>query len=231
VSPRVGKQAFAVGENVRNRGFLRSGAPAKGWKSGAIFGIVLLSLIMDKNSLIQLTSNLYRLTLLFPKKEPLRFKMRELADEILANFIKSERSNPSTKIIPEILKDIEVLDSFFEISRAQNWVSPQDILKVEQQYNILKEELEKLLELRFPKIKKTETGAQKKEKGIKISTRQQKILEILRQRGKAQVKDLKEILPEMSKRTLRRDFEKLLNQGLIERIGDKQDTFYKLRQN
>ncbi len=186
---------------------------------------------MDKNSLIQLTSNLYRLTLLFPKKEPLRFKMRELADEILANFIKSERSNPSTKIIPEILKDIEVLDSFFEISRAQNWVSPQDILKVEQQYNILKEELEKLLELRFPKIKKTETGAQKKEKGIKISTRQQKILEILRQRGKAQVKDLKEILPEMSKRTLRRDFEKLLNQGLIERIGDKQDTFYKLRQN
>ena len=42
---------------------------------------------MNKDFLIQLTNDLYKLTLLFPKKEPLRYKMRELADEILANSL------------------------------------------------------------------------------------------------------------------------------------------------
>jgi len=41
---------------------------------------------MNKENLTQITNELYRLTLLFPKKEPLRYKMRELADDILANF-------------------------------------------------------------------------------------------------------------------------------------------------
>jgi len=40
---------------------------------------------MDRNSLIQATNNLYRLTLFFPKKEPLRYKMREVANDILTH--------------------------------------------------------------------------------------------------------------------------------------------------
>jgi len=59
--------------------------------------------------------------------------------------------------------------------------------------------------------------------------RHRKILEILKERGTAQVKNLKEVFPELSKRTLRRDFEYLLNQGLVERIGDKSKTLYKLK--
>ena len=42
---------------------------------------------MEKKFLLQFTNELYRLTLLFPKKEPWRYKMRELADDILANFL------------------------------------------------------------------------------------------------------------------------------------------------
>lgn len=189
---------------------------------------------MDKNPLIQLTSDLYRLTLLFPKKEPLRYKMRELAGEILEDSVKLKSSNPSTKIIPEILKNIEILDNFSEVAKSQNWVSPQDLLKLRQEYSIVKEGLEKLLIAKRPleiepeKGEKKEVEGQGKE-GVKISPRKQKILEVLRQREKVQVKDLKEIFPEMSKRTLRRDFEKLMKQGLIERIGEKQDTFYGLK--
>ena len=39
--------------------------------------------MIDKNLLIELTNTLYRLTLFFPKKEPLRYKMREVASDIL----------------------------------------------------------------------------------------------------------------------------------------------------
>lgn len=192
---------------------------------------------MDKNFVIQLTSNLYRVTLLFPKKEPFRLKMRELATEILEDSVKLKSSNPSTKIIPEILEHIEVLDNFFEVARNQNWTSPQDVLKLKQEYSMLRGELEKVLssqklpEERLNEIREKESGFRAGDRRFtsKISTRQQKILEILKEKKRSQVKDLKNIFPEMSKRTLRRDFEKLLNQGLVERIGEKQDTFYLLK--
>ncbi len=48
---------------------------------------------MNKDYFIQLTQNLYKITLLFPKKEPLRYKMRELADDILAQPISISTEN------------------------------------------------------------------------------------------------------------------------------------------
>ena len=71
---------------------------------------------MDKVFLIQLTKNLYQLTLLFPKKEPLRYKMRELADEILANCLISPlKQNLS-------LEDFEILDCGWEMnSKSYFW--------------------------------------------------------------------------------------------------------------
>jgi Fic family protein len=151
---------------------------------------------MDKDFLIKLTNDLYRLTLLFPKKEPLRYKMRELADDIL--------TKPTEK-------NLEILDSFFEVAKSQNWVSPQDALKVQQEYSKLKGGLEKPERTRI---------------SVNLGERQEKILEILEEKGKAQVWEVQKIFPEVTKRTLRRDFESLLNQGLIERIGERNETFY-----
>ena len=59
--------------------------------------------------------------------------------------------------------------------------------------------------------------------------RKDKILEILKQREKAQVGDFKEVFPEVSKRTLRRDFKSLMEEGLVERMGEKSATFYKIK--
>jgi len=157
---------------------------------------------MDKEFLIQLTNNLYHLTLLFPKKEPLRYKMRELADDILAKPTK---------------KNLETLDSFFEIAKAQNWVSPSNILEIQQEYSKLKEGL------------KSSSGAEPRKVEGRGSGRQEKILKILKEKGRAQVWEIQKIFPEVTKRTLRRDFESLLNQGLIERIGERNETFYQLK--
>lgn len=170
---------------------------------------------MDKNYFIQLTNNLYRLTLFFPKKEPLRYKMRELADSILIN--------PNEK-------DLEVLNSFFEIAKNQNWVSVSDILAIQGEYDSLKKELEekKLTAVDFSTDREgkiIEVGPQS------ISLRQEKILAFLRENGRAQVWQLKQIFPEVTKRTLRRDFEQMLGQGLIERLGERNNTFYQVKIN
>ena len=164
---------------------------------------------MDKDFLIKLTTNLYRLTILFPKKEPLRYKMRGLADEILANQTEEK---------------LEILNSFFEVAKTQNWVTPQDILNLQQEYSNVKEELKKLSEVQLPKVEK------RREIEETIPGRQQKILEVLEEKGRAQVWEIQKIFPEVTKRTLRRDFENLLNQDLIKRMGERNETFYQIKE-
>ena len=190
---------------------------------------------MDKEYFIQLTKSLYRLTLLFPKKEPLRYKMRELADEILANLILVLKGNfhKSNNVLDEIEKDLETLDSFFEVAIEQTWVSPENILEIQSEYSNINEEIGKF------KIEKEEnpylTESELNEKPVEsnndyINERQQKILDILRERGKIQVGQLVSVFPQVSKRTLRRDFRSLLKRGLIERVGEKNYTFYQIKQ-
>jgi predicted HTH transcriptional regulator len=158
----------------------------------------------SKEKLIELTKRVYRLTLLFPKKEPLRYKIREIADEILTNLLR-ETKNPT-------IKDWEILDSFFEIAKEQNWVSPREIFQIQQDYKNLIDGVRPY-----------------KEDRPSISERQKKILEILKEKRKIQVGQVKGFFPNVSKRTLRRDFQSLVKKGIIERIGEKNKTFYKLK--
>lgn len=186
---------------------------------------------MDKNYLIQLTNNLYRLTLLFPKKEPLRYKMRELADDILAQCLKSHFKQNSS-----LEENLETLNSFFEVAKNQNWVSSINILAIQAEYDKLKNELEKnnLSEERkeenlIGSSSLFEIQSQPVPTSRPLLERQEKILAFLKENGRAQVWQAKQILPEVTKRTLRRDFEYLLSQGLIERIGEKNDTAYQIK--
>lgn len=196
---------------------------------------------MDKSFLVQLTNNLYHLTLLFPKKEPLRYKMRELADEILANSFLSNSSKKTENCSLQILEELEILDCFFEVAKTQNWVQPEALFEIQREYSKIKDDLQKRENQRSvgPEViilppenlkgmPSVSFGAGKLEE-IRNS-RQQKILEILKEKGRAQVWEMKKIFPEVSKRTLRRDFEHLLKQGLIERIGEKNETFYRLKE-
>ena len=219
--------------------------------------------MLDKNYLIQVTNELYKLTLLFPKKEPLRYKMREIADEILVNSLRitcppspsaqadgrranqSEYTNTRNKEAEncsrQILEDLEIMDGFFEVAKKQNWVSPAEILKLQQEYNKVGEELKKIKVLSqiaekggAPSIPAYEIQPCNLKPQPKIldpkpgTSRQRKILEFLKEKGKAQVWEIKEIFPSVTKRTLRRDFRNLLNKGLIKRLGKRNETFYQL---
>ena len=190
---------------------------------------------MDKEYFIQLTKGVYRLTLLFPKKEPLRYKLRELAAEILANLILILKGNfhQSGNLVEGIENDLEILDTYFEIAKDQNWVGPDDILEIQKEYSNIREGIEKVKKddekNPQPEIKENPEKEKVAEGNDIINERQQKILEILREKGRAQVGQLVSVLPQVSKRTLRRDFRSLLKRGLIERVGEKNYTFYQMR--
>ena len=184
---------------------------------------------MDNQKIIDLTKDLYRLTLFFPKKEPLRYKMREVADEILASFIKGLMKNA--------ISDLEVLNSYLEVAKSQNWVKVEDLLELQNNYGSIKRDIESLKVPDHLPEKEGLAATQSTEKHYtaakgenkKMQERQERILAFLREQGRIQVWQAKEILPEVTKRTLRRDFDALLKQGLIERIGERNNTFYQIK--
>lgn len=64
---------------------------------------------------------------------------------------------------------------------------------------------------------------------VGTSARQGKILEFLSKNEKAQVMDLQTILPDITKRTIRRDLDELLGAGKIIRSGDFNQVFYQIK--
>ncbi len=187
---------------------------------------------MDKEYFTQLTNDLYQLTLLFPKKEPLRNKMRELGSNILTHLVMLLEGNEKEclELVHEIKKGIEPLDSFFELAKGQNWVTVSDIVDIQRKYLVIKEEIEK-----FEKhvketvvVKDERVAVPNPETPIQLSIRQKKIINLLQEREKIQVSDVQNALPDITKRTIRRDFEYLVQGGFVRRTGKANLTFYEL---
>lgn len=166
----------------------------------------------SEKDLLEWIKEIYSFTILFPKKEPLRYKLRKIANDILEKFIFWKKKNPSEKEFLILTSYLELLNFYFEIVKSQNWVSPKEISNLQQKYN-------QFLEI----LKKEKLNNQNQ------IFREEKILKFLKEKEKVQVRQLKEILPQVSKRTLRRDLQKLVKKGLVEKIGEKRKTFYKLK--
>ena len=188
---------------------------------------------MEKKFLLQNTNELYRLTLLFPKKEPLRYKMRELADDILFDLISVPQKTYRGQTPVSLDGKLEVLDGFFEVAKNQNWIKPEDLLNLQKEYSKLKGQLKLKAEPIKSEVKLTQVRPLQKSELTEVrpvqnsmNERQEKILAVLKEKEKAQVWQIKQIFPQVSKRTLRRDFENLFKRGIIERIGERNETYY-----
>ncbi len=196
---------------------------------------------MDRDFFIELTNDLYRLTILFPKEEPIRIKIRSLADDVLTALITilDGDSEERVEAAKTAERDIGILESLLEIAQDQKWVKEEEFKEIVQSYAAIREELEEFNKLRKGKKSKSnvleERKTEKKEKspGRKISalnSRQKKILEILEKNDKVQVKDVIDKLDEdVTKRTIRRDFKKLINLDFAERVGRANMAGYKLK--
>lgn len=199
--------------------------------------IIKFKLSVEKDYLVKLCLAVYKVTELFPEKESLKFFSRERANRVLADSILFFSKNPVSltkeqekRFSEEILGNIKVLQGYFEVAENQNWVKKENFLVLKKEYDKIEKEINKGFSKKESSdiIKKEEVPSQISLDKIKKG-RYKKILEILGEKKEAQVRDLKEIFPQISKRTIRRDFDYLLRKGLVERVGDKNRTLYKLR--
>jgi hypothetical protein len=180
---------------------------------------------MDRDYLIKLTLAVYKVTKIFPNKEPLKSLIREKANQILADFIlKNKKKN--------IQENIDVLNGYFEIAEKQNWVDELNFLVLRREYNEVSSELGEETD----KIEKKEEIGKKVIKSsnlhpdpILLNNRCERILEVLKGKEKAQIWEFKKVFPEVTKRTLRRDFEFLLKQRLVIRAGENNNVYYMLK--
>jgi predicted HTH transcriptional regulator len=155
-------------------------------------------------------------------------------------------------------QDFETLNSFFELAKDQNWVKLEDILAIQAEYaNLSRETInpkqEKLFDIVRNKPARNAFGSPENATSLRVGIadaggekvkvesgfqpliaktlmeRHEKIMAILKEKGKAQVWEMKQIFPQVSKRTIRRDFEFLFKQGAIDRMGEKNNTYYQVK--
>ncbi|KKU85891.1 MAG: hypothetical protein A3I38_01290 [Candidatus Wildermuthbacteria bacterium RIFCSPLOWO2_02_FULL_47_10] len=180
---------------------------------------------MDRDHLLKLTMAVYRVTNLFPKKEPLGYDIREAANRILACGLAGEDARG----------DLELLKTYFDIAKTQNWVSEKNFLILVQEYDKLNEQNEVLPDIMsLPTVEKLRKSGRAPEKPRKANgsdyssprVRKKKITEVIHKEEKIALRDLIRGFPDINRRTLIRDLENLVRESAIKKEGNGKKALY-----
>ncbi len=170
----------------------------------------------------------------------------------LKSYLSADRAKASV----QLLNDIEVLQNYLKVGRHQGWIDNVNFLILTNEYDKIKskisfpKEVIMLADISYNQIKEgAESVKNKQEFSVKnnqaanietlavgqglvqeeeYSKRQEKILQILSEREKAQVSDFIKELPNITKRTVRRDLDDLLKRSKIVRVGEWNQVFYQI---
>jgi DNA-binding transcriptional ArsR family regulator len=153
------------------------------------------------DDIVKITNAVYRLLDHLPDSDPLKNKAKEKALAIL------ERATD---------KDIETLQNYLELARSQGWLDAMNVMIINKEYGVLRDSIA---------ISKTPI-IQKVPKIENYSGRQKAILELLLGQEKVQVADIIKKIPNVTKRTVRRDLDDLLKKGVVVRMGEFNHIFY-----
>ncbi|HVM76786.1 MAG TPA: DeoR family transcriptional regulator [Candidatus Paceibacterota bacterium] len=159
--------------------------------------------------------------------------------ERLASALGETWNHPATETEAHPAEEVDISDIFTD-------ESAMPIRQNRQAIKPAKNNLEKAAEMKLPESNHnveqvSEHGAEnqseenQEESGsgglLKAAIRQSAILERIRQIGNCRIKDIEEILPDSSERTIRYDLQTLVEQNLIERVGaGGPSVFYRIRQ-
>lgn len=213
----------------------------EGFLTFEFFSVKLDDIMEDKY--IKITNAVYKLLDFFPESDPLKNRAKDKALQIMESMVllagwqnnaQGWTSVQKEKIVSGLLEDIEILKTYLKLGNAQGWIDNINFLIVCQEYDNIKTKIVKALCLTAENHiidippKTGENEKQTKIKEIKLSERQKKIIKILEEKGKAQVSDFKTVLTDVTKRTIRRDLDELLEAGKITRIGEWNQVFYKI---
>ncbi len=160
------------------------------------------------------------------------------------------------KSASQLLEDIEILLNYLKLAKSFGWIDSINFLIVSKEYENIKKQInpsreqnriytterpiEKVVsnEIKPPVnivIQTQEKASQSKAPefllpapSMVLSERQKKILQVLGEKGKAQVSDFKAVLGDVTKRTIRRDIDELLKNKKVIRVGEWNQVFYEM---
>lgn len=192
---------------------------------------------MNGDYLIELTLAVYRISDDWSGSNFLKPQLRNLANEILIDFILlSYSKEESLGIRSTFFKKIQDIQDCFNQARGKKLIDRNQFLLFQKEYIRVKKEIKRKKEFIPKVIKKKEPERTKEPEQPKkalslegLTKRQKKILEILKKQEKVQVWQFKESFSDISKRTIRRDLEQLLKKGLIKRQGEWNEVVYFLK--
>lgn len=168
---------------------------------------------------LELTLAVYRVTELFPKKEPLRSQIRESANKVLADLLLNQDENGGFGHA----MSIEEMMGFLDLAEAKNWVDSRNFFVIRREYDRIEQSItSRALKIKQEKEKTVENEIHL----IKTKERQTRILGIFRESGKVKVGHLTRFFPEVNRRTLLRDLENFVQLGLVERNGNGRAACY-----
>ena len=186
---------------------------------------------------IKLTNTAYKVIEFFPESDPLKNRAKDrvlllMENLILLDGIEGWASFQNDKIKTQVIEDVDILLGYFWIAKCQGWLNSTNYLIISNEYKKIKEEIElRPLAIRSLGDLPSAKAGNGNDKKDQLSNRQRKILEFLAGNEKAQVMDLQKILPDVTKRTIRRDLYELLGAGKIIRMGEFNEVFYKISEN
>ena len=204
----------------------------------------------DKNFFIQLVIGVYKVTKMFPEKEPLKILIRKRANLVLTDLIllSSDSALNEKILVQRVLENIAILCSYFEISDEQNWIDKRNFLVLKANYDKIRNKVRKrvFVEIDSTRGIKRENKDNNKNFSKKIASipnskeiefnkkisikRQEKIIEILKTNKIISSKELSKKFPGISVRTLRRDIGCLIENNIVAKQGNSKTTLYKLNQ-
>lgn len=169
---------------------------------------------MSKECYIRLILGVYKVTELFPEKEPLKNNIRKLADEILVSLLTGQYENGS--------RMIEGMNKLLDLAENRRWADPRNFLVLRREYAEISQFLEK-------KGINSEKTVDNSFRNSKNKQRQEVILDILKNNGKVKISDLSKSFPALNRRTLLRDLGIFCQAGMIERSGTGRGACYNVR--
>jgi Fic family protein len=180
---------------------------------------------------LKLTNAVYGILAFFPESDPLKNKAKEKVLAIMENLTLDKLSVHS-----RIFEDIEILLNYLKIAESQGWINSVNYLIISNGYEKIKKEIGLPQNISQNMPEDSQVAQESKEpvlteEDLDFSARQNKIIKFLEEKGKAQVMDLQTILPDITKRTIRRDIDDLLEKGKITRMGEFNQIFYKTKQS
>lgn len=205
---------------------------------------------MNRDFFVRLTFATHRVADALPGGEEIREEMKDSANTILVDlilFTEKEAVSGERKrmLLPQLARQIDILIVYLDKAKEEGWIDPGNFSLLVVEYKKLRELLGIFEEIQGPgvveskKEKPAPTVASepaeiqeqkpKQQTEAPLTDRQRKIIEYLRAKENAQVWELQKVVPEVTKRTLRRDLDELLQMDLVARKGEWNTVFYELK--